>query len=77
MAQSDEEATHWYKKGAEQEYALAQFNLGIMFLNGRGVEQNDAEAARWCNKFAADKGLAMAQHHMGTLHAMCRGVAER
>ena len=31
---------------ADQGSAGAQYNLGLMYLNGRGVPQNDAEAAK-------------------------------
>ena len=40
--------------------ADAQFNLGFMYDNGRGVAQNDAEAVRWYRK-AAEQGDAGAQ----------------
>jgi hypothetical protein len=59
VAQSDVEAARWYRKAADQGHAKAQFNLGFMFSQGRGVAQSDVEAARWYRK-AADKGLAQA-----------------
>jgi hypothetical protein len=34
------------KRLAEQGYAAAQYNLGIMYERGRGVPQDDAEAAQ-------------------------------
>ncbi|MCX8201638.1 MAG: SEL1-like repeat protein [Candidatus Caldarchaeum sp.] len=37
--------------------ATAQYNLGIMYAMGRGVLQNDAQAALWWRK-AAEQGLA-------------------
>lgn len=45
---------------ADQGQAAAQVNLGIMYANGEGVEQNDAEAERWIRN-AADRGFAAAQ----------------
>jgi hypothetical protein len=32
---------------AEAGDAEAQFNLGVMYRNGNGVSQDDAEAVRW------------------------------
>ena len=32
---------------AEQGDAVAQNNLGLMYANGRGVPEDDAEAVRW------------------------------
>jgi hypothetical protein len=31
---------------AAQGFAVAQFNLGVMYSDGQGVPQNDAEAVR-------------------------------
>ena len=41
---------------AEQGDAAAQFNLGVMYNNGRGVLKDEAEAVRWY-RLAADQGL--------------------
>ena len=38
---------------AEQDDAKAQFNLGNMYENGRGVSQDAAEAVKWYRKAAA------------------------
>ena len=48
---------------AEQGDATAQFNLGIMYDNGRGVPQDDAEAVRWY-RLAADRGHATARFNL-------------
>jgi TPR repeat protein len=45
---------------AEQGDASAQHNLGVMYDNGQGVPEDDAEAVRWY-RLAADRGLAGAQ----------------
>ncbi len=42
---------------AEQGNAEAQFNLGGMYRQGRGVPQDDAEAMKWYRK-AAEQGDA-------------------
>ena len=53
-AQSGDFATalkEW-KPLAEQGYAKAQYNLAVMYDNGRGVTQNYAEAMKWYRKAA-------------------------
>ena len=48
-----------WKPLADQGLAGAQFNLGIMYANGRGVVEDDAEAVRWY-RLAADQGHRLA-----------------
>jgi TPR repeat protein len=38
------EVVKWYRLAAEQGYADAQFNLGVMYANGEGVIQNNVSA---------------------------------
>jgi TPR repeat protein len=38
---------------ADQGHASAQFNLGVMYANGEGVAENDAEAYFWLSLAAA------------------------
>ena len=61
------------RQAADQGDATAQFNLGVMYTNGRGVLKNDAEAVRWY-RLAADQGLAEAQVVLGIMYANGRGV---
>ncbi|HWB98942.1 MAG TPA: HEAT repeat domain-containing protein [Bryobacteraceae bacterium] len=42
------------KRAAEQGYAPAEAALGLMYANGKGVEQNYVEAVSWWKKAAAD-----------------------
>jgi uncharacterized protein len=44
-----------------QGYAHAQYKIGLMYRQGRGVTQNDNEANKWFQK-AADQGHLHAQH---------------
>jgi len=57
---------------AEQGDANAQFNLGVMYANGRGVPQDDAAAVRWF-RLAADQGNAGAQHNLGFMYGTGAG----
>lgn len=49
-------AAEWYKKAADQGHARAQYNLGVMYANGEGVEEDDKAAVKWLTK-AAEQGL--------------------
>ncbi len=59
---------------ADYKYAAAaQFNLGVMYDNGRGVEEDDVQAFRWFS-LAADQGHASAQYNLGTMYADGEGI---
>jgi len=40
-------AARLMREAAEQGDAEAQLNLGLMYAEGRGVAQDDAEAVKW------------------------------
>ena len=56
----DAEAVRWFRLAAEQGYADAQYDLGLMYAEGRGVVEDDAEGVVWLRK-AGDQGHAEAQ----------------
>ena len=58
---------------AEAGDAPSQFNIGLMYLDGVGVPQNDEKAVLWF-RMAADQGYAKAQGNLGALYAVGRGV---
>jgi len=60
---------------ANQGAAYAQFNLGVMYDNGDGIPENDAEAVKWYKK-AADQGDAGAQSNLGIMYDNGEGVPE-
>ena len=60
---------------ADQGNAVAQYNLGVMYDNGRGVPQDNAQAVIWYRK-AADKGYAAAQFNLGLMYDDGRGVPQ-
>ncbi len=60
---------------AESGDAIAQYNLGWMFANGRGIAQDDAEAVKWFRK-AAEQGYASAQSNLGVMYEQGRGVEQ-
>ena len=59
------QAAEWYKKAADQDHRLAQFNLSVMLAGGQGVPRNDALALVWIRK-AAEGGDAGAQFQLGS-----------
>ena len=63
-----QEAAKWYNKAADQGYAYAQVNLGLMYYNGEGVLQNKKEAVKWYRK-AAEQGFALAQNGLGNMYS--------
>ena len=60
---------------AEQGNIRAQLDLGLMYVRGSGVPQDDAEAAKWFRK-AADQGNAYAQGNLGFMYANGQGVPQ-
>ena len=52
---------------ADQGYAKAQYNLGLMHDNGNGVLKDDKQAVKWYQK-AADRGHAKAQYNLGLMY---------
>ncbi len=62
-----------FKKLAEQGDVPAQFYLGVMYDNGRGVPKDEQQAVVWYRK-AAEQGNAGAQYSLGWGYAQGRGV---
>ena len=71
--QNDALAVEWWRKAADQGYAQAQSNLGVMYREGRGgLPQSDALAVEWYRK-AADQGYAEAQYNLGVMYELGQG----
>ena len=64
-----------WKPLAEQGHDNAQYNLGVMYHNGQGVPQDDAEAVRWY-RLAAEQGHADAQTNLGVNYDNGQGVLQ-
>ncbi len=60
---------------AQQGDADAQYNLGLMYFEGRGVPQEDAEALSWFRR-SAEQGDALAQFALGVMYLEGRGVPQ-
>lgn len=63
------------QKIAEQGHVDAQYNLGNMYFNGRGVPQDHRQAVAWYRK-AAEQGDASAQNNLGVMYANGEGVPQ-
>ncbi len=59
---------------AEQGVPVAQYRLGEMYAEGKGVAQSDSTAMQWFQR-AADHGVANAQYDVGASYAAGLGVA--
>ena len=68
MAKDQVEAVKWYPKAVEQNYALAQNNLGVCFYNGDGVAADWVEAYKW-RLLAAGQGDEYAKKNMTVLES--------
>ena len=64
-----------WKPLAEQGYAIAQSNVGVMYAAGDGVPQDYTEAVRWY-RAAAEQGYALAQNNLGLMYFKGHGVPQ-
>jgi len=58
---------------AEQGDPEAQYNMGLLYLDGKGVPQSPAEAANWFRR-AAEQDYEKAQHNLGAMYGSGQGV---
>ncbi len=63
------------RTAADQGYANAQFNLGVMYEKGEGVTQDYKEAVKLYRK-AADQGNTDAQTNLGVMYGKGQGVTK-
>ena len=59
----------------EQGVKHAQYELGVLFEEGRGVRKNEVEAAK-CYRLAAEQGLFEAQYNLGLMLETGRGIGK-
>ena len=60
------QAFSMYKEYAEQGDVDAQYALGVLYYDGKGVNQDIQQAAKWIT-MAAEKGVTKAQLFLGNL----------
>jgi len=74
-APSPKQITEW-RRDAQQGFASAQFNLGVMHYKGQGVPTDYAEAIKWL-RLAAQQGSASAQNMLGLIYYEGQGMRVR
>lgn len=63
-----------FLRAAEQGNVYAQFNLGVLYANGEGVQKNNAKSVYWFFE-SAKQGYMYAQSNLGTMYANGEGVS--
>lgn len=58
---------------ADKGYPFAQFNMGVLYDEGKGVAEDNAKAIDWYRK-AADQGFAQAQVNLGIMYEQGEGA---
>ena len=64
----------WYQKAAEGGLAIAQYKVGMAFLQGRGIGRNYSDAVVWLQK-SADQNYVKAMHNLGVMYNQGLGVS--
>jgi TPR repeat protein len=75
VEKDEKEAIRFYKLSAKQGNALAQYRLGCMYMDGRGMGKDKQKAIRLF-KLSAEQGNGLAQFQLGSLYVMGQGVAK-
>ena len=71
---TQKEVSDW-TKAAEKGDSESQFNVGLMYAKGDGVEQDYSEAARWF-RMSALQGNASSQFVLGMMYSNGDGVRQ-
>jgi hypothetical protein len=64
-----------FKPLAEHGYGGAQYMLGVIYANSKGVTQDYSIAAKWYRK-ATEQGVAHAQYDLGNMYYYGQGVPQ-
>ena len=60
---------------AKKGFAQAQYNLGVLYLEGKGVKANLIKAKKLF-EFAAEQGVVKAQNKLALMHVKGMGVVK-
>jgi len=75
LVQGDQQqAFRLFKRLARQGHVQAQYQLGLLYLSGEGVEQDQVQGIEWL-KQAAQSGDYLATNELGQIYMTGRGVA--
>lgn len=61
--------------GANKGKPGSQYNLGLLYQEGKGVRQDHPKAIKWYEK-SANQGYSSAQHALGVIYYNGRGVRQ-
>lgn len=67
------EAVKWYSLAVAQGHPMAQYNLGVCYASGFGIQKNLAEALKLYRK-SAEQGYAKAQYNLGYYYHIGEGI---
>jgi uncharacterized protein len=73
FAADPDRARVWFEEAAGKGFAMAEYNLGVMYLYGRGVPTDYAAARDWLIK-ASDHGVPRAKFQLGRIYEKGLGV---
>ena len=65
----------WLKRAADRGDCDAQYNLGLAYIKGFGVEQNYVNAAKELSR-ASDQNVPAAQYGLACLYILGQGVPQ-
>ena len=68
-------AFEWYMKSAIQGYMLSQYNIGCLYMQGKGVEKDIDAAFKWFLK-AALNGDSKSKNNIGCLYYDGHGIEQ-
>jgi len=74
VAKDEAKAARYFQLAAELgDSSIGQYNLGMAFMRGTGVQKSDRAASEWLER-SASKGHAKAQYHMARNYHYGTGV---
>ena len=77
VAQEIDDAAALLRAAAEQGDASAQYNLGLMYLEGQGVKQDNVEAYAWIRTAAAQGRSGTLEIRAALLREMTTSQGDR
>lgn len=66
-------ALHWYTQAAKNGFAPAQFNLGVLYEEGKGTKQDFVKAMQWYGP-AGERGHAASQFRIARFYEEGKGT---
>lgn len=75
LANKYQDALTWFEKAAAAGNEKAQYYLGLMYYQGKGVKADYNKAVEWFTK-SANAGNEKAQYYLGVCYYYGKGVAK-